>query len=95
MLSPVLDRAIQQLSEVDVRRSGLSKRDWINVEQFRDETQSSFVRRRVGLFHRCYALRSCSNIHDVPNRSRSIAKRRAKNVSSIGMKICPPSVSSV
>ena len=30
---------------------------------------------------------------DVPNRSLSIANRRAKNVSAIGMKICPPSAS--
>ena len=33
------------------------------------------------------------SIHDVPKRSRSIAKRDAKKVSSIFMKICPPSLS--
>ena len=38
--------------------------------------------------------RSCSSIQLVPNRSRSIAKRWAKKVSSIFMKICPPSTSS-
>jgi hypothetical protein len=37
---------------------------------------------------------SCRSIHDVPNRSRSIANRDAKNVSSIFMKTCPPSASS-
>jgi hypothetical protein len=36
-----------------------------------------------------------SSIHDVPKRSLNIAKRDAKNVSSIFMKISPPSVSSV
>jgi hypothetical protein len=36
---------------------------------------------------------SCSSIHEVPNLSRSIAKRFAKKVFSIFMKICPPSVS--
>ena len=35
--------------------------------------------------------RSWSSIHDVPNLSRSIAKRCAKKVSSIFMKISPPS----
>ena len=35
-----------------------------------------------------------TNSHDVPNRSRNIAKRDAKKVSCIGMKICPPSESS-
>ena len=34
-------------------------------------------------------------IHDVPNLSLSCPKRIAKNVSSIGMKICPPSESNV
>jgi hypothetical protein len=33
-------------------------------------------------------------IQDVPNRSLSMAKREAKNVVSIGMKIWPPSESS-
>lgn len=33
-------------------------------------------------------------IHEVPNLSLSWPKRLAKNVSSIGMKICPPSDSS-
>jgi hypothetical protein len=32
-------------------------------------------------------------IHDVPNLSLSMLKRKAKNVSSIGMKISPPSAS--
>src|SRR5258705_546010 len=41
------------------------------------------------------ATTSCSSIHDVPNRSRSIANRFAKNVCSIFMKISPPSPSSV
>ena len=37
---------------------------------------------------------SYSSIHDVPKRSLSMAKRRAKKVSCIGMKIWPPSESS-
>jgi len=36
-----------------------------------------------------------SSIQDVPKRSRNIAKRVAKKVSSIFMKISPPSVSRV
>lgn len=36
---------------------------------------------------------SCSSIHDVPNRSRSIANRFANGVFSSFMKISPPSVS--
>jgi hypothetical protein len=36
----------------------------------------------------------CSNIHDVPKRSRSIAKRCAKKVSSIFMNTSPPSFNS-
>ena len=38
--------------------------------------------------------RSCRSIHDVPKLSRSIANRWAKKVSSMRMKICPPSESS-
>src|SRR4029079_9258815 len=38
---------------------------------------------------------SFSSIHEVPNLSRSMAKRFAKNVFSIFMKICPPSESNV
>src|SRR6266516_1509353 len=41
-----------------------------------------------------YASSSFSNIHEVPNRSRNIANRFAKNVRSIFMKIWPPSQSS-
>ena len=33
----------------------------------------------------------CTSIQDVPNLSRSIAKREAKKVSCIGMKSCPSS----
>ena len=42
---------------------------------------------RESALERYDTLRSCSSIHEVPNRSRSIANRRAKKVSSIGMKI--------
>src|SRR6267154_6590428 len=42
--------------------------------------------RHTDVAHTAYSS-SCSNIHDVPNRSRSIANRFAKNVCSIFMKI--------
>ena len=38
--------------------------------------------------------RSQMTDHDVPNRSRNMLNRRAKNVSSSGMNISPPSASS-
>jgi hypothetical protein len=41
----------------------------------------------------CGGLRSVIIIQGVPNLSRSIANRKAKNVSCIGMRISPPSES--
>jgi len=46
------------------------------------------------LFPVLYGMgRSLMIIHEVPNLSRSMAKRKAKKVSSMGMKISPPSLS--
>ena len=57
------------------------RREWMNFE--------------FHAFFACYGMgRSWMIIHDVPNLSLSIPKRKAKNVSAMGMRIWPPSASS-
>jgi len=72
---------------------------WALVREAPPRCSLPIVRRAKVIFgkdasHAAYGMgRSLMIIQDVPNLSRSMAKRKAKKVSAIGMKISPPSLS--